>query len=93
MSASPDISRRLGRTFLPDISLTNAHVQDALLAISARCIVVRAESLFHKKGVEQIAMSPDYDEVRPGAVVPDYEWLAERDANGAITHVRARRVP
>lgn len=89
----PDISRRLGRTFLPDLSLTDADAQDALLAISARCIVVRAESLFHKKGVEQIAMSPDYDEVRPGTAVPDYEWLVERDDDGAIVRVWARRTP
>lgn len=89
----PDISRRLGRTFLPDISLTDAHAQDALLAISARCIVVRAESLFHKKGVEQIAMSLDYDEVAFGETVPDYEWLAEHDADGAIVRVWARRMP
>jgi len=86
---STDISRRLGRTFIPYASLVAD--QDAHLAIAARGIVIRAEFLLHRNGLEQIAMSPDYDVVPDGGMPPDYEWLVERGATGAVSCVWARR--
>lgn len=82
-----DISRRLGITFVPESMFSDA----ATLAVAARCVVVRAEFRYDKQGVEQLAVSPDYDVVPLGAVVPQYAWHEERDGEGAIVRVWPRR--
>ena len=44
-------------------------------AIMARCIVVRCEMMYAHDTLEYVALSPDFDEVPQGAIVPEYDVI------------------
>lgn len=41
-------------------------------AVMGRCIVVRCEMIYEHDTLEYVALSPDFDEVPHGMIVPEY---------------------
>ena len=44
-------------------------------AVMGRCIVVRCEMMYAHDTLEYMALSPDFDEVPQGAIVPEYKVI------------------
>lgn len=65
-----NLPRRIGRFTIPWEIIENRPAE-ARVALTA-CLVVRAESMFHMRAVEYIAVSEHFDEVPPGVEVPLY---------------------
>jgi hypothetical protein len=63
--------RRLGR-FAMSRQLVELDPETAR-AVMGRVIVVRCEMMYASDTLEYIAVSPDFDEVRHGSVVPEYD--------------------
>jgi hypothetical protein len=44
-------------------------------AVMGRCIVVRCEMMYAHDTLEYMALSPDFDEVPQGQIVPEYDVI------------------
>jgi hypothetical protein len=55
--------------------------------IMGKCIVFRAETLWHMQQVEYYAISDCFEEVPEGQVIPHYEWIFDE---GHPTAVRVK---
>lgn len=60
------------------------------MAILNGCIVVRAESMWHRNAIEYMAISDQFDEVAVGDVCPEYEPQI-KDLIGGKYHVTWER--
>lgn len=45
---------------------------EAVRAVMARCIIVRCEQMYMTGTFDYTALSPDFDQMQPGEVVPEY---------------------
>lgn len=77
-----DIKKRTG-SFQISHELLLKH-PDIAMKIFAKCIIVRAESLFINNSIEYNAYSPLFDEVDDGVISPEYLWVAEKLSNGQL---------
>lgn len=48
---------------------------DTARAVMGRCIVVRCEMMYAPSTLEYMALSPDFDEVPQGMIVPEYDVI------------------
>jgi hypothetical protein len=64
-------SRRYGK-FVIDQHLLEGDPA-MMAAVMARCIVVRAESIYNRLSFEYIALGPDFEPCPMGMLVPDYD--------------------
>jgi len=78
------MDRRIGRFSL------NKHVIDRFpeeaRAVMGRCIIVRCEMIYESNTLEYVAISPDFNQVRKGEIVPRYDVII-----GAESSVRFER--
>lgn len=58
---------------------------EAVMMVMARCVVVRAESLFIYDVVEYHAYSPEFNVVQEGALAPEYRIVTTEDEAGSIS--------
>lgn len=49
--------------------------QETARAVMGRCIVVRCEMMYSRDALEYMALSPDFDEVPEGMIVPQYDVI------------------
>ena len=65
------MGKRLGRFSVP-IELVEKESALARM-IMGRCVVVRCEMMYSNEAFEYQALSPDFDEVDPGKMMPEYD--------------------
>ena len=73
------MNKRIGR-FVLSLQLTEQYPATAR-AIMGRCIVVRCEMMYVHDTLEYIALSPDFDEVPNGNIVPEYDVIISEGGN------------
>lgn len=71
------MKKRIGR-FVMSRELVERNPETAR-AIMGRCIVVRCEMMYHIDTLEYVALSPDFDELPQGMIVPEYEVIIFED--------------
>lgn len=67
------MNKRIGR-FAMSTQLVERDPETAR-AIMGRCIVVRCEMMYAYNTLEYMALSPDFDEVHQGDIVPEYNVI------------------
>lgn len=80
---------RLGR-----FTLTRACIdqdRDAARLVMSACIVVRAEMRWAEDAIDYTAISPHFEAVPEGNVIPIYEWEISCQPPMAQLNARARR--
>lgn len=77
---TPEHTRRLGKFSISWVLIDdNPQVVRQLLS---KMIIVRAETLYHDRSIEYIAMCDDFDVIPEGMIVPQYDIeIDERVAN------------
>lgn len=50
-----------------------------IMQVMARCIVTRAEQLWHERVIEYVGYSPDFQLVKMGSRLPEYVWRFHKD--------------
>ncbi len=65
------MNRRIGR-FAMSRQLVERD-EEIARAVMGRCVVVRCEMMYMDNTLEYVAISPDFDVVPEGTVVPEYE--------------------
>jgi len=65
------MDRRIGR-FAMSLQLAEQNPETAR-AVMGRCIVVRCEMMYAHETLEYVALSPYFDEVPQGMIVPEYD--------------------
>ena len=67
------MNKRIGRFSLS--RLTVECDTETAMAIMARCIVVRCELMYASNSFEYVAMSPEFEEVQQGEMIPAYDVI------------------
>ena len=75
--------RRIGR-FKITLDLIDAHPYLVMTAM-ARCIIVRAESMYASNLIEYTAISPEFDVIPEGVVEPAYSIKVNTDEAGSYS--------
>jgi len=75
-------SNRFGVFIISGIFIVNH--PDIVKQIMGRCIIVHAAPEPHYDAVKYQAISDDFDEVKLGVIIPEYELLMEKDSVGNI---------
>lgn len=69
--------KRLGRFSVSmDLIEENPEVCRDLMG---KCIIVRAEAMYHVGRIDYVALSPDFNEVQEGEYIPEYGVRVHRD--------------
>lgn len=68
-----EMNRRIG-CFAMSRQLVE-HDPETARSVMGRCIVVRCEMMYAHDTLEYIALSPDFDEVLEGSIVPKYDVI------------------
>lgn len=89
MMEHPDFKGRAG-TFCIDGELIDDHPAEVMLLLG-RCVVVRAEALWHRRQIEYTAYCQDFDVVPDGWELPRYVGIFTRSEveaeDGTLTPV------
>lgn len=83
------IHRRVGKFMISRDAVERDPLK--VLAIMARCIVVRCEMLYQEQAFEYVAYSWDFMELEEGKQVPEYLWQFET-SGPALIRARAELV-
>ena len=75
--------RRTGR-FKITFDLIDAH-PDLVMTAMARCIIIRAESMYAYNLVEYMAISPEFDVIHMGEIAPEYSIEVNTDEAGSYS--------
>lgn len=67
------MNRRIGR-FAMSRQLVERD-QETARAVMGRCIVVRCEMMYAHDIFDYMALSPDFDEVPQGMIIPEYDVI------------------
>jgi hypothetical protein len=81
--------RRLGifSISMPCIDIT----RDAVRQVMGACIIVRAECLYAEDRILYTAISPHFDLLPEGEMIPQYEWVMSKTEPLGIIGIKARR--
>lgn len=71
--ASSSMSSRIGRFALSQFIVDND--ENAARVVMGKCVVVRCEMMYAHKTFEYVAISPQFDEVERGEIIPEYDVL------------------
>jgi regulation of enolase protein 1 (concanavalin A-like superfamily) len=69
------MKRRLGQFFIPTHLVT--YQPEQALAILRGVVVVRAEQMFFRAGIEYMGVSDHFSEVPEGETAPYYDWAID----------------
>jgi hypothetical protein len=79
--------RQLARFNIDDRIIRDNPAEVAEIFILLKAVPIRAETLFHRRSIEYIAISERFEEVPDGAVVPDVELVVTKDDSGRVSLV------
>lgn len=68
-------SRRIGKFYVASPLVDES--PEVVMAVMARCIVVECSLHYVRDRFQYWAISPDFDEVAPGEIEPEYSVLIE----------------
>jgi hypothetical protein len=77
-----DITKRVGK-----FALSRAFVEsnpDVAMTIMGMCIIVRGETIYYSDMIEYVAISPFFELLDPGKLVPEYSVL-QKEIDGNVT--------
>ncbi len=79
-------SRRVGKFFIDSQVMEDN--PELVLQIMAECIVLRAERMFYRDGVEYVACSRRFRPLPMGEIVPEYRWVIRDGAFAQAEEVK-----
>lgn len=82
------MNRHLGKFMICDIDNCMREAKVVL----ARVVVVRAEMIYAKDGIEYTAISDDFDAIDEGDIIPEYRPLLRYDGMGGLKFLKWERV-
>jgi hypothetical protein len=80
-------SRRYGRFTVP--ARWADEYRSELLRVMGKCIVFRAEHLYHSECIEYWAASDHFRALQEGEIVPEYQWYFTDDGDFWCEELRA----
>ncbi len=76
---APKPSRRLGKIFIPHSMYEQSYQDTEDLIVGLKLVPYRAESLYHRHGIEIIGSSPRFEPLEETAKVPEYTVTMTRE--------------
>ena len=79
------MKKRIGRIFIRREFLEDETIVEVFHLL--RFVVLRAEAMWHKDGIEYIGTSPKFEEVPEGVMENEYKIIVFKEANGIRVEV------
>ena len=92
--AKKEKSNRVGRFSLNHETLLRREespYKEALAAVFAKCIIIRAEAMFSTRTIEYEAYCDDFDDCEQYTTPPLYHWQMHCKKDGTFSHAHVKR--